>query len=97
MFGVREGAEVQVIKDRKDWAYPKNWTNHVTKEFNVFDKTELAIDPTGIARWACGPSDMITIGGTYAKAGYYGFTRDGWTMVVHPKDVEYKGHPVLAD
>ena len=94
MFGVREGAEIKISQDGKNPIGFIAWKNHVTTKFNVFDKCELAIDPTGIGRLACVPGDRVTIGGALAKKGWYGFRRDGFLLLVDPRDVEYDGRPV---
>jgi len=93
MFGVNENAEVKVIKDGQEW-YSKNFKNYTTKKFSVFHKFQLVVDPTGISKNACVPNGIV-VGSSWAKAGYYGFHKDDFTMLVHPKDVEYDGHPVI--
>lgn len=49
----------------------------------VFDKTQLAIDPTGVASYACGPVG-VTIGSELARKGWYGFDHvvDGGKILV---------------
>lgn len=90
MFGIRQGAEVLVIKDGKEW-YGHNFQKHITQKFNVFDTHELTIDPSGIGKFACTPGP-VTVGSAYASAGYFGFNRDGFTMLADPADMEYDGH-----
>lgn len=88
MFIVEKGTECKVIKDGKEW-YASNFIDHKTKEDQVFDKGEMIVDPTGIAKsWCCTPRDQV-IGGDYAKAGYYGFRRDGWAILVHHSMCKY--------
>lgn len=87
MFLVPEGTKVKVIKDGQEW-YSNNFKDHVTKETNVFDKSELTIDPTGISKVACTPNQKV-IGGEWAKNGWYGFLKNGWYMLVPENKVQY--------
>jgi hypothetical protein len=87
MFLVENGTLVKGIKDGKEW-YPQNFVEKPLKETLVFDKAQLVIDPTGIGKHACKPGD-ITIGGSCAEAGYYGFSYEGWTILVAGSEVRY--------
>lgn len=89
MFEIKAGTEVKVIRDGKEW-YSDNFRIHVTKEDNLFDKEEMIIDPTGIASW-CPPINGVTVGSAYAKAGWYGFRRDGWALLVPASNCTYIG------
>ena len=87
MFGVKKNTKGLVIKKGKEW-HTKNFINHSTKEDNWFHKGELIIDPTGISKYACVPN-CVSVGSSYAGAGYYGFEREGWYLLVPAKNVEY--------
>lgn len=89
MFVVKAGAEAIAIRDGREW-YPENMTEIKTKTTHVFWKEEMILDPTGIAKWACVPANDRTIGGAYAKAGYFGFRRDGWALLVRAANVLYQ-------
>lgn len=83
-FVVPKGTEVKVKKTRSEYS-SGNISFHTTKKENCFFVEEMAIDPAGIV--GCGP-DNVTIGGYYAQCGYYGFDRDGWTLLVHASKVQ---------
>lgn len=87
-FVVKAGAKCVVIKDGADWGDFKNFMAHKVKEKQIFDKSELVIDPTGIAKYAARSCDK-TIKGMYAKDGWYGFQRKGWTLLVPSFQVLY--------
>jgi hypothetical protein len=78
-FEIKTGTIVSVIKEGKEW-YGPNFEEHETTKDNLFFLEEIAIDPMGHV--GTGPQHRVTIGGAYAKAGYYGFLRDGWYMLV---------------
>ena len=89
MFIVEKGVVARAIKDGREWV-DKNFQTIKTKEVNVFDKHELIIDPTGIGTaYALTRANKVTIGGAYAAAGWYGFRRDGWSLLVESRDVVY--------
>lgn len=56
-----------------------------TKE-NVFDLEEVSIDPVGGVGAHRGLPK--TIGGHFAKQGYYGFTRGKWTLIIPATEVK---------
>jgi len=88
MFVVEEGTKVRVIREKKEW-YPENFAEHVTQHTNVFDKSELVVDPTGIGRkYASVPND-VTVGGAWAQAGWYGFKSRGYYILVPGNKVIY--------
>jgi hypothetical protein len=89
MFLVKAGSPILAIQHGKEW-FPQNFKSHITKHDNVFDKEDLIVDPTGIAKHANIPGG-VTIGSGYAEAGYFGFTttNSNWIMLVHSKYVKY--------
>jgi len=87
MFLVPKGTLVKVKKARAEF-YPKNIKDHVTKKDNLFDKHEVVLDPIG--KLGCCQNDHV-IGGHYEKAGYYGFLREGWQVIVSANKVQYLG------
>ncbi len=89
MFVVNKGTAAKVIKDNKTWIDDNNFTQITTTKDLVFDKGELVIDPTGVSKVALGPGQNKVIGGQYAKAGYYGFARKGWTILIFHDSVIY--------
>ena len=80
-FIVPQGTEARYIKEGpgQEWHIAENWTKRPTCCEHVFFTEELALDPVG----QLGCRRGYTIGGDYERKGYYGFTRDGWVMVVH--------------
>lgn len=77
-FEVKSGTVVRVIENSKEWVAP-NFVEHECKNDNLFFLEDVAIDPLGKQ----GPDpNGVTIGGYYAKMGYYGFARDRWTLLV---------------
>ena len=78
-FEIKAGTVVRVIKDGQEW-YGPNFQSHTTTQDNLFFLEEVAIDPFG--KVGCGPQFKKTIGGHYAKSGWYGFRRDGWCILV---------------
>ena len=87
MFEILAGTQVRVIKVGREW-YSQNFRMWTTKNDNYFDKEEMRIDPTGIASW-CPPLHGVTIGSAYAKAGWYGFERDGYVLLCPASHVKY--------
>lgn len=86
---VKKGTEVEVIRDARgvEWHIPANWRKHITKHDNIFYAEDIRIDPLGHV--GNGPGN-VTVGSKYAEAGYYGFERKGYIMIVHMSKVE--GH-----
>ena len=93
-FQVKKGTVVHCIEDGKEWAAP-NIREHETVKDNLFFLEELIVDPTGISRTACIPN-CVTIGSAYAGAGFYGFRRDGWSMLVRADQVFVNGREYEA-
>lgn len=87
MFLVKANTPILAIKNKEQW-FSNNFKSAITRRDNVFDIHELIIDPAGIAKHATFDSDY-TIGGFYAKNGYYGFKSDKWTMLVKAEFVTY--------
>lgn len=77
-FEVPALTPVLVIRDGKEWRAP-NIVNYVTRKSQTFFIEEMIVDPLGHV--GCGPND-VTIGGAYAAAGYYGFRRNGFALLV---------------
>ena len=86
-FLVKQGTPVKVIRDGKEWL-SVNFVDYTTTKENMFFIEDMRADPTGISPMACGPQNKKVVGGAWAKAGYYGFTRDGYTMMVQFDNVE---------
>ena len=86
MFFIPAGTDVRVVKNGKDWS-PNNVKMCKTKHDNVFDKEQVVVDPVG--KLGTNRENGNTIGGAYAKAGWYGFESDGWTLLVHSSAVKY--------
>lgn len=88
MFVIESGVKSIVVKDGAEWTLSGNFKDFTTTKVNVFDKGELVIDPTNISKYACTPS-FRTIGGQYAKAGWFGFRSGGWILLVPGNHVQY--------
>lgn len=86
MFEIKAGTKIRVIKKGKEWRAP-NFTDTTAAKDNLFDKEEVVIDPVG--KLGCHRGDQNVIGGDYARAGYYGFERDGWIVLCHISLVSY--------
>jgi hypothetical protein len=84
MFKVKQGTQVTVIKEGKEWMSP-NFLTHVTQKDNLFTKEEVELDPVG----KLGVSNSNTIGYEIQSKGYYGFKKGGWYLIVPAKEVEY--------
>lgn len=69
-----------------------DYEEYTFEETVVFDKSQLAIDPTGVSKHACGPHG-VTIGNYFASRGWYGFDHivdGGKILVIVPApDVQY--------
>lgn len=77
-FLVVKDTKVRVIKEGKEW-YGSNFVDHVCKQDNMFFTEDIRIDPVGIL----GPcKNGVTVGGSWAKAGWYGFENKGYVMMV---------------
>jgi hypothetical protein len=85
MFEILKGTEIKAIRSGLDW-YDKNMVRCLTKQNNLFDKHEVVLDPVG--QLGCCRNDRV-IGGSYERAGYYGFKKGNWTMIVHASKVQY--------
>ena len=69
LFVLHPGTPIRVIEDGKDWL-PGNFKDTVLKQKLMFDLEDLLVDPTG-------PQHEKTVGGYYAKHGWYGFSYQG--------------------
>lgn len=87
MFLVPEGTIVKGIKDGVKWR-KQNFVQKPLQKALVFGKEQLTVDPTGIASYAVTPTSK-ELGSGFAKAGYYGFKFEGWTIFVHKSKVQY--------
>ncbi len=76
---VPAGTETRVIRSGKPWS-SNNIKVHVTATENLFFREDIVVDPVG--NLGTNRSHSHTIGGTYAEAGWYGFERDGWILLV---------------
>jgi len=79
-FIIKQGTPVKVIRDGKEWR-SENFIDHTTAKENMFFIEDMTVDPTGISKTACVPGTVV-VGSAWAGAGYYGFHRDGYTMMV---------------
>lgn len=74
MFGIPEGTRVRMVpKDTYASSGFNRLVSYTTREFKVFDVSELIIDPTGVSVHAATAVHKSTIGGELARRGYYGF------------------------
>jgi hypothetical protein len=87
MFEVKKGVACFLIPKGKSWSH-NSVVEYVTSMDNIFEKHELCVDPTGISKYANGPLDK-TVGGMWAKNGFYGFTRGGNSLLVGASNVNY--------
>lgn len=86
MFLIPQGTRIQAVRSGLDWS-PRNMRSHVTRKDNVFDKEEVIVDPVG--KLGANRQHACTIGGSYARNGWYGFESDGWIMLVPANQVTY--------
>lgn len=86
LFKVEEGTSIKIIEEGSDWL-PSNIHNTSTTEEILFELNEMRVDPTGISDLACTPEDQV-VGGEWAKKGWYGFEREGYTALVPMNKVE---------
>lgn len=89
-FIVPEGVKVAVIKKGKEW-YDDNFEHKVTNKESMFFVEDITVDPVG--RLGIHRGFVNTVGGMYAKDGFYGFSlsansQNYETMLVHASDVE---------
>jgi len=77
-FEVKKGTIVNVIAEGKEW-FSYNFEEHECQKDNLFFVEDICVDPLGHV--GCRPNEQ-NIGGAYAKAGYYGFRRDGYVVLV---------------
>jgi hypothetical protein len=85
MFQIAKGTPVaRHDNSRRELIYTVNaWTPGADM---IFDLEEMVIDPAGILTSASGPRDQ-TIGGAYARGGYYGFSRGDFTIIARAEVV----------
>ena len=89
MFLIKKGTPVRIV-DFSRVNYPGSIVKLITTKDIVFGKEDLTIDPTGIAwKYTAVPQNVKTIGGDYAKKGYYGFNYEKHTMLVASSYVKY--------
>jgi hypothetical protein len=86
MFLIPQGTKVKLIREGKEW-HAQNIREFVTTKLNVFEKEEVVVDPVG--KLGCHQGHSKTIGGAYAKAGWYGFRSQGWNVLVPASNVQY--------
>ena len=86
MFQVEKGTKVRLIPEGKPW-HPNHIREFTTTKVNIFTKEEVIVDP--IKKLGTNRSHPKTIGGAYAKAGWYGFKSQGWNVLVHASNVKY--------
>ena len=88
LFSVSKGTKVRVIEDGQEW-YSDNIKNHETSENHAFELEEMCVDPvrTNGGNPASSAFDLNTVGGDWARAGWYGFRRDGWVILIPFNDV----------
>ena len=86
MFMIPAGTKVRAIKSGLDWS-PRNMRDHITRKNNVFDKEEVIVDPVG--KLGTNRRHIHTIGGSYARSGWYGFESEGWVLLVPANNVTY--------
>ena len=80
---VKAGTKGKVIKDGREW-HGDNFKDHTATKDLLFFAEDIVIDPIG----KLGPApNGVTVGGAWAKAGWYGFKRDGWVLMVPFSDV----------
>jgi len=79
-FTIKKGTPAKVIRDGKEWLND-NFVNHTTTKDNMFFIEDMTVDPTGISKTACVPGTVV-VGSAWAGAGYYGFRKDGYTLLV---------------
>jgi len=84
-FLVKPQTPALSIEDGKEW-YSQNFKRGKTKKEHLFFAEDVRIDPLGII--GCGPQYKSTIGGDFARKGYYAFERDGNILIVHQNYVE---------
>lgn len=87
-FIIAKNTPAYVVKQYGNWNTEMRRIH--TKEEHMFFVEEMRIDPTGIAKHCSVPADAKTIGGQFARDGFYGFLRDGWYLIVHAANVEVK-------
>lgn len=85
---LKEGTEVIAV-NFKGYGAPQ-LDKKVLKEEVMYFEEDIAIDPIG--KLGCGPGD-ITIGGDWAKKGFYGFklpeNKSGYSiMLAHSNDIQ---------
>ena len=81
LFKIKRDTPVRAVKSRTEW-YPANMVDTVTKKDNLFELEDMIVDPLKAGQYP------LTIGDSYAKAGWYGFEKDGWVMLVSGVHVE---------
>ena len=77
---VKKCTEVKTIQDGLEWM-GENIKSEVLAEDKMFFAEDIRIDPLGNV--GCGPKDSYVVGGTWAKAGWYGF-QDGHRVLLVP-------------
>ena len=77
---VKKCTEVKTIQDGQEWKW-ENVKSETLAEDKMFFAEDIRIDPLGNV--GCGPGNPNVIGGTWAKAGWYGF-QDGNRCLLVP-------------
>ena len=84
-FVVKKGTPALTVKDGVEWE-ANNIKRIETSKEHCFFREDIVVDPIG--KIACHSGYAKTVGGNFAKRGYYGFRRDGWTLLVPLSVVE---------
>lgn len=79
---VKKGTKGQIIRDGQEWT-GNNFREFETTKDLLFFAEEIAIDPL----FKLGQVGTNTIGAAWALAGWYGFRRQGYVLLVPFDDV----------
>ena len=85
MFLVKAGTTAK-LKPSHDAYYTGVLKTITTKKDLIFEKHEMILDPVG----KCGCcQNKCVVGGVWERAGWYGFERDGWDLLILAQKVKY--------
>lgn len=85
-FQVPAGVEAFVVAG--EWP-DFHLSKFTTKQLNIFTEPQVAVDPTG--RYGKHIPSSMTVGGNYARLGFYAFASNGRHLVVHKDHVTIVG------
>jgi hypothetical protein len=87
-FCVKRDAKARIIKDGLHRGDKAIIEDYVTKKISVFSEDEVIVDPIG-KLGLHGPLSP-TVGGDFAREGYYGFQKAAHTaiLIIHRNQVE---------